>query len=363
MCSNKKNLGQFYTTNVDKILGGFVVPSWVEHVIEPFAGNGDIIRWINKQITCKIDAFDIDPKYESTIKRDTLTDPPDYEDAYVITNPPYLSRNKCSDAKIKTIFDVNPGISDLFRIHIAQITDKCIGGILIIPLNFISASSRNIKDNDVRDKFLSRYKITALNLFEEQVFDDTTYTVIAIRFVWSESPIIKQTFTLKSFPSGKKLKFSIEKKYNWIIGGEIYSLPTSTDIQISRLVENTNYADEWQITKIFVHAIDGTTANNQIRLEYRTKPFYGKISDRAFATLIIKGASLSDEMQRTLIANFNDLLQKNRKKYNSLFLTNFRESKNGHGRKRITFEMVYQLISHLFRRDKSDKYRVIQSIC
>ena len=47
-----------------------------------------------------------------------------------------------------------------------------------------------------------------------------------------------------------------------------------------------------------------------------------------------------------IIEKFNDFLEDHRKKYNSLFLTNYRESKDI-ARKRISFELVYSIVEYI----------------
>jgi len=98
--SLKKKLGQFYTTNYEYILQNMIIPDYVldKIIIEPFAGNGDLIKFIDDS-KYKIECYDIDPKKDFIIKKDTLLEPPDYNDKYVITNPPYLARNKSTDKK------------------------------------------------------------------------------------------------------------------------------------------------------------------------------------------------------------------------------------------------------------------------
>lgn len=124
--TNKKSRGQFYTTHSAYILDGFPAPpSDVMRIVEPFAGKGDLMDWIkinssnssnsaNETILAGkskgksksnsatstvvlgpvIEAYDIEPKRAGIQKRDTLANPPDYSDAWIITNPPYLARNK-----------------------------------------------------------------------------------------------------------------------------------------------------------------------------------------------------------------------------------------------------------------------------
>ena len=45
----KKELGQFYTKNYDYILQNINIPGNISNIVEPFAGDGDLINYINKQ--------------------------------------------------------------------------------------------------------------------------------------------------------------------------------------------------------------------------------------------------------------------------------------------------------------------------
>lgn len=46
--ASKKSLGQFYTTNYEYILQNIFIPDNVVNIIEPFAGNGDLLNFIEK---------------------------------------------------------------------------------------------------------------------------------------------------------------------------------------------------------------------------------------------------------------------------------------------------------------------------
>ena len=92
------------------------------------------------------------------IKKDTILDPPNYNNKYLITNPPYLARNKSKDKFVFNKYNVN----DLYKCVIKEIlTNICLGGILIVPLNFWS-SIRNA-DIELRKLFLEKYDIILLN--------------------------------------------------------------------------------------------------------------------------------------------------------------------------------------------------------
>jgi hypothetical protein len=156
----KKTLGQFYTVKVDYILEGFVIPANVRRIVEPFVGRGDLIKWI-KPNDIIIDAYDIEPKCDdikqpnlTITTQNTLLNPPNYTDAWVITNPPYLGRNKATD---KVIFD-KYNTNDLYKCFIHSLCEiSAMGGILIIPAGFFF-SPREM-DTKCRDAFLTKYNI------------------------------------------------------------------------------------------------------------------------------------------------------------------------------------------------------------
>jgi site-specific DNA-adenine methylase len=102
---NKKNRGQFYTTNSSYILEGLFIPENTKKIIEPFAGKGDLLEWIRTQgFKGQVQSYDIEPcsKEDKIVQRDTLKNAPDYKGSFVITNPPYLARNKSTN---KDIYD------------------------------------------------------------------------------------------------------------------------------------------------------------------------------------------------------------------------------------------------------------------
>jgi site-specific DNA-adenine methylase len=117
---SKKQLGQFYTTNYEYILSNMEIPEDTKTIIEPFVGNGDLLKFIKNK--CEIEMYDIDPKYPNTIKQDTLENPPDYTNKFVLTNPPYLARNKSKKKEIYNKYKCN----DLYKCFISKFNRKCM---------------------------------------------------------------------------------------------------------------------------------------------------------------------------------------------------------------------------------------------
>lgn len=335
---SKKTQGQFYTVNSVYILTGLVLPP-SDKIIEPFAGKGDLIKWLVGN-TLPIEAYDIDPQAPFVI-RDTLLNPPNYKNACILTNPPYLARNKC---ETKTIFD-KYNTNDLYKCFLTSlINNPCSGGIIIIPAGFFF-SPRNV-DVRCRHSFLSEYKIIRVNYFEESVFADTTTTVVSFSFEKSPVSLCEQWVEWVSFPTKKTQSFHLSMTNDWIIGGDIYKLTTPPSIKIRRYVNGQQLRDGEHITSMTLCALDSGT-DKRICVEYKEGYVYpAKDCSRTYATLCIQGIELSADQQKQLCLNFTDFLEKKRTDTWSLFLPQFRESKE-YARKRIPFELAYLIILHL----------------
>lgn len=343
--STKKTRGQFYTVKSEYILQGLLNDSNKTNIIEPFAGKGDLVEWIQTKCPgCNVNAYDIEPKAEYIMKRDTLLNPPCYADSFIITNPPYLARNKCAD---KTLFDLH-STNDLYKCFIRSLTQQevsCNGGIFIIPCGFFM-SPRDL-DVQCRSEFLSKYKIIRVNYFEETVFPDTTTTVVAFVFERSHDTLNEQTIEWVSYPSCTSKMFTIRAADDWIIGGDIYKLNIPENIRIRRYVVGQTMKEGEQLTNITLNALDSGSMNGRIKLEYKEGYVYpAKDCSRSYATLCIQGLVLSKEQQCELCAKFNSFIEKKREDTWSLFLPQYRESKE-YARKRIPFELAYNIVLHL----------------
>ena len=343
---HKQKLGQFYTTNHEYILQGMKIPDTIKNIIEPFTGNGDLISFIKKEEGCNntkysIECYDIEPKKSFIVKKDTIKDPPSYSNKYLITNPPYLARNKCKEKALFDKYDVN----DLYKCVIKEIlTNICLGGILIIPLNFWS--SIRIADINLRKVFLEKYNILLLNIFEEQVFDDTTYTICSFQFEIKRECITNNTLNIIVYPSKTIINTELNCDNNFMIGGAIYNLKLKNYYKITRL---TNKNIEKSNTNILVKCIDDNI-NSQICLSFVEDnniyiDYTPNQTARTYATLIIE-PTIDKVKQKLLITKFNKYLSEHRIKYNSLFLTNYRESKII-ARKRISFDLVYSITEYI----------------
>lgn len=315
-----------YTTKAQEICANLIkyIPEGV-NLIEPFVGDGDLLPLFPHHSWEK---FDIENKGDNIVQ-DTLMNPPIYNDKWVITNPPYLAKNKASD---KTIF-IKYNTDDLYKATLLSILD-CSGGILIIPTNFLTDE----RTGNVRTQFLNQFEILEMNIFTEPVFITTTYSVCSFAFKRKLKGKMPQTFKVNINPAHEQVDVTIYPDYDYRIAGEFYNALSSTHNIFGRLVgpTSTDY-----ITNIKLYALD--TRNERIHVEYETKHYQGKNTDRIYATFTCK-KELTEEQEKFLVNEFNKQIEAFRKQYYDLSMTNYRD----YNRKRISFTFAYQLLSKIY---------------
>ena len=353
---SKKQLGQFMTTNYESIFDGLHIPDDIEKIVEPFIGNGDLLDFVKEY---KVRCYDIDPgtKLEKRLKnhgnatfkeRDTLENPPSYKNSFIVTNPPYLAKNKSED---KSLFNKYK-TTDLFRCFIHTIIDDpSLGGIIIIPVNFWSSSVR--QDILLRKKFLEIYRVIRLNIFEKQMFEDTSCCVCSFLFVKREDDTSKFKIYVYRPDEMIKIKVDLNEENGWTIGGEIFKL-SGNNFTVTRLTsKNRNDKN----TDIVVKCLDNRNEFIEMILVEDGTDFIDdtkNLSNRTQMNLVIT-PPLTRKEQKKLIKNFNTFLFEVREEYASLFLSSYREF----SRKRISFELVYSISRFLLDMDDFKEVKII----
>jgi hypothetical protein len=190
-----------------------------------------------------------------------------------------------------------------------------------------------------------------INIFEERVFQDTSYAICSFQFKL-KNPTVKVKKPIKcNIYKNKKLtkefELSLSKLNNYTFGGEIYGLKQSNKIKVNRLT--TKNKDSVFKTNISLKCIDDSL-DSKIRLSIvDDKNIYidetPNLSARSYATLVIE-PKLNKAKQLLLVEKFNTYLNDQRKKYYSLFLANYRES-NTIARKRISFNLAFHIINNI----------------
>lgn len=368
--AKKKNLGQFFTKNSDYILQGLQKFVANKNVADPFAGNRDLMIWAERHKCKSVIGYDYDQNLvdkKEVFFNDSINSP--RECSFICTNPPYLHKNKASNG-IKDVFfsGAHAVFEDLYQVSIYSLLN-CKEGIIIVPLNFLCAEN----SSRIRKLFFDKFEIIKLNIFSEQVFEDTTYNVIAFYFKAKKGDSGKNTIDATIYPDKKKIKLTLEKEYGWQFGGDfIHKIKnTKNNLGVFRLTEDflksgehgveialQNIKDKRVLKTsndikkllkkniLFLRAIDSKNGK-KIQLEdirkYKVAGLVGKSTSRSMAHLIFS-EDVSVEKQVELMEGFNQELERNRNKYLSFFLTNFRDN----NRKRISFDLAYKFLNFIY---------------
>jgi len=368
----KQQLGQFFTTNSDYILRNLEKYIKGKEIIDPFAGNGDLINWAKKHAVKKIKGFDVDRKFidnKNVFYSDSISNPKKYK--FVLTNPPYLNVNKAGREVKDKYFEKNY-FEDLYQISLYSIMNSD-EGIVIVPINFLSAEN----SQRIRDSFFSKFRIVEMDYFKQQVFLDTTYNVIAFYYKKKRNPF-EDKFNIKThiYPDNKIVNIELNKRFHWTIGGELLDTIRNQKnvLGIRRLTEKDLEKEKGQIkvraaynhikdileirvskemydlmrsNLIFLKAIDSGSEDGKLALDnikdYGVECLISKESSRHMIYLIFnKPLKISE--QKRIIDLFNREIGKLRESHFSLFLTNYRDK----DRKRISFDFVYKFINYLY---------------
>ena len=366
MMNPKQQFGQFFTTNTDYILQNLEKYVANKDVCDPFAGGGDLLKFAKKHGARSVIGFDCDKNLvdnDLVYYNDSLKNPKKYK--FVLTNPPYLYQNKLQDNSILK----NSKHTDLYQLALEKIMDS-EEGIVIVPINFLSAKNAKY----IRNEFLEKFEIEKVNYFTNQVFDDTTYNVMAFYYKLKEKPQQMNNVCFDIYPEKKHIILSLFRQYDWQIGGEfIHEINQFKNrLQIKRLEENDlcvgdcciktayNHLDmfkEFKVDKnlfnrikkniILLKAIDTGTDAGKICLEdirrYDLDALVSIKTSRNQIYLIFPDY-VSIEEQKCLIKLFNEELDAKREEYFSLFMTNYRDN----NRKRISFDFAYNFINYLY---------------
>lgn len=320
---------QHYTKQAAYILQGLerYIPSNVL-LIEPFAGEGDLVSLFPQH---NWETYDIDSAF-AAIQQDTLLSPPDYVGKWVITNPPFLAKNKAKNKELFKKYELD----DYYKIALHTFIG-CEGGIVITPLNFLTDEY----SEKIRKEFLSQYRIDAVNIFKKPVFESTTYSVCCFAFHKEQNK--EQQFECFIPEENETFIMRLEEVYGYRYGGEYFATIENQKSVFSRLLKDEKEIQ--YITNLKLYGLD--TRSEPIHIAFETSPYYGKSTDRVYATFVAK-EELSEELQFHLMNEFNRELNAVRKQFHNLIFTNYRD----YNRKRISFDFAYKLLSKILEKEK-----------
>jgi hypothetical protein len=311
--NSKQSLGQYFTTNSDRILEGFEYLVHEKKVLDPFAGAWDLLNWANRNGAVECVGYDIEPRTAETYERDSLLNPVDYTGYLVLANPPYLSSNK-SKGKYKDIYK-RWGQSDLYKCFLASLA-RCNANeaIVIIPSNFLCESNPT-----ARSLLFADYDVKFAKFWQEQVFDDATTGVCILHLIRRDGLNNGvQKFDCRLLPNELIVTMDLSLESNYLHGGkELFSLRTGKTFE--RVTTETLEANN---TNILVSCIDG--GKNDLGFHYNdSSPL--RVPSTVITNFQVNtvGFLLTQEEQHKIIDVANQNLRQMRSKYHSMFLSNY----------------------------------------
>ena len=315
-----------YTTESEMICGNLIhyIPTEA-NLIEPFVGGEDLVQLFPNH---QWETYDIDPATNAQYYQDTLLNPPNYQGKWVITNPPFLAKNKASNKQIFNVYNVD----DLYKAFLVSILE-CEGGIVIVPTNFLSDE----RTADVRKKFFNRFEILELNIFTVPVFKTTTYSVCSFAFKRAQLQS-ERKIKCNVMPANNSYNITLYERHNYRLGGDIVNAVENHKNYFSRLTSTTPSSKF--ITNIKLYALD--TRNERIHVSFE-EPYIGKQTDRIYATFVCD-MEITEDMQKKMVKLFNEKFEQFRLDTFDLALTNYRD----YNRKRVGFEFAYRFLSIIY---------------
>ena len=308
----KQKTGSFYTENVDFLLSRFSKYLYGKNVIDPFVGSGHLLDFAEKHGAISLTGCDIKEtdKFET---RDSLMNPPDMKDKYLLTNPPYLCKNKSKEKEVYEKWCQN----DKYKCHLVSLIGSgCKEGTIILPSNFLSESNAK-----ARNCFFSNYRIIEADYYYYQAFEGATTGIVVFSFErWEEKE--EMIFNIRIHFSKERIieeSICIKKKYKWLYGDEFFDYINKPEKIKFRMIKERD--KKIPNTKIIISLLDkgkyklGAHFNNGTPLIAKDTVFFTYQLDSSI--------EINEEIQRKIIDQYNFVYNFYREKYHGLFIANY----------------------------------------
>jgi hypothetical protein len=308
--THEQKHGQFFTTNAEDLLGLYTHLLRDKDVIDPFAGDCDLLHFAVAYGARSVEGYDLEPRQPAVSARDSILNPPAFTGKFLLTNPPYLASNKNKDKGAYAMW----GQSDLYKCHIASFADDLDEGVIILPTNFLSESRPK-----ARELFFSRYTITQCDYYYYQVFPNTTtgITIFAFR---RDSDTGERRFPCRIHYSSSDVRYvelHLERKYDWLHGKDFFDFIKGPERPIGKWTGK----ESGFLTNIVVGLLDAGRAPQGLSIN-KGDPIVCR--DTTFTTYqMVLDVDLPPPLQERVVELFNEKMQKFRQQYHGLFLSNY----------------------------------------
>ena len=314
----KQRLGQFFTKKeywMEEQVVAFINMYKFDTILDPFAGEGDLLKQFSKIKKLKQKGFDIDKTLKNRWKyNDSLKKIPNFKRTFVLTNPPFLSRSSNKRKKINHSAFENSNRSDLYLIALDKLIESKMPGVVIIPESFINS-------NFDKSHFFS------ITILIPNPFKDT------------ETPIC-----IACYDPNKKFNSTKIYKNKDFLGYE--DDLKSKAKNILKIKNQFNISFNNNEGKLALIAYD-SNSENKIRflqsknLEYKNKQ---KKSSR-----VISKIQINKYVTNSFVSKLNDKLENYRKKTEDVFLTPFKgnDKFDIRRRRRLDYKTARKIINSI----------------
>lgn len=299
-------LGQYMTVQADKLLENFKDIPMDRLVTDPCAGHGDLLSWAWGNGALDIFGYDIDPKHEDVLN-DMFVNPVDCEGTLVVTNPPYLLKSRAGVDK--SAYD-KWGQNDLYKCYLATLeTSNVPEAIIIQPSNFLCESS-----SKARAMLFENYYIEYAEHWEEKnIFPGVAIGIMVMHI--KKGSCKDQKFEYLNRTTGKVTKMHLEAHNGFIFGGNEFI--NKNHFKFNKAIKGEAAPN----SNILISFLD----DNARPLGYYYNEGDPHFTSRAGMTTyqVNTPFPLTEEDQKDIVKIANASLRALRKKYDSMFLSNF----------------------------------------
>ena len=299
---------------LNSVVRNFIEDSNLKSAVDPFAGQGDLLKVCEGTLQMEISGFDIQKELGWPVN-DSLKSIEQNRSSICVTNPPYLANYS---AKRKSMWSMvgqyfeDSGRGDLYEIAL----DKCLESfdyiVAIIPETFLHSS-------------YPKDRCTLISILEDNPFEDTTFPVCVTCWV-AES-------------GQDALIYSNEKKVMRL--SEMNRLKGNVS-RSNRVIFNDPDGN------IGLRAVDGTKAVDRINFMPATDFDYPrssiKVSSRLMTYLSIPELKTENEIKR-FCEKANSILESYRDRSEDVILSGFKgNNKEGKRRRRLDYRLGRKII-------------------
>ncbi|WP_027334924.1 Eco57I restriction-modification methylase domain-containing protein [Mycoplasmopsis felifaucium] len=322
MSVKKVTLGQFFTKEAVWLkpqIIDFIKRSNCSIAYDPFAGGGDLLNVCQKSLNIKnIIGLDIDESLQWN-KNDSLVKIPHIDNAFIITNPPYLAKQSATRKKLDLSKYFNNSLyDDLYLIALDKMLEAQDYVVVIVPESFINSS------------FKKKHLLSSVTVLEENPFLDTENPVCVLCF----DNIPKEFTDIKIY------------KNDLLVGTlkEIFNLRINPNNSV-RIIFNDSSG--W----LGLRAVDSTDDKKFIHFDYKENFKYDwsnkiKHTSRHFSLINI---NIPNNKKACFIDECNKILFHLRGESDDILLTPFKgNTKKGIRRRRLDFKLARAIMEQAY---------------